>query len=198
MDQRYYFKCLYCERPFAVEIGASDLTETIRAIEKAACPLCNETAIKVMGRVEKKYLVKDGIKAACDARCTNAVGPHCDCVCGNENHGTHRLVVFSKIVGKLEVVNKDMLNNNEDYLARIKKLAHCKRNLIDMIKSTLAVKYEKVLAFEKEHGAYRMAWEDYEKYLKYRDTLRRIDKIESLRLVKRKVTELAKLYAGVR
>jgi hypothetical protein len=153
-----------------------------------------------MGRVEKTNLVRDSIKAACDLRCTNAMGPKCDCVCSNANHGTYRLVTYSKVVGKLEVVNKDLLNDNEAYLARIKRLAHCKRNLIDMIKSTIEMKYEKALtALKASEGSYwRLTDEDYNGYLKYREILRRIDKIEDMKLVKRKVTELAKLYAGVR
>src|SRR5579872_6655115 len=107
MTDRWYFKCEWCERPFACEGPRED----VEAIRKANCPLCDESnKVRVMGRVEKTNIVRSKVKAACDLRCTSAIGPHCDCLCNNLNHGTHRLVTFDKIVGKLSVVNADMLN----------------------------------------------------------------------------------------
>lgn len=29
----------------------------------------------------------DGVTGRCDAKCYNATGPDCDCVCGGRNHG---------------------------------------------------------------------------------------------------------------
>lgn len=29
----------------------------------------------------------DGVVGRCDAKCYNATGPDCDCVCGGANHG---------------------------------------------------------------------------------------------------------------
>jgi hypothetical protein len=29
----------------------------------------------------------EGIQGRCDAKCYNATGPDCDCVCGSRNHG---------------------------------------------------------------------------------------------------------------
>jgi hypothetical protein len=49
--------------------------------------------LELMGRVSRKPgLVLDSERCACDARCTNAPGPCCECQCGGENHGTGRVV----------------------------------------------------------------------------------------------------------
>jgi len=106
---REFLKCTFCERPLSVNVESR---EELGFILKQACPLCGELALRYMGQVRKTNIVRGGVKAACDLRCTSAVGPKCDCVCANENHGTHRLVVFDKVVGKLEVVEKDLLNGN--------------------------------------------------------------------------------------
>lgn len=29
----------------------------------------------------------EGLVGRCDARCYNATGPECDCICGGKNHG---------------------------------------------------------------------------------------------------------------
>lgn len=46
---------------------------------------------EVMGRVvDARTYAKE--VCACDARCTHASGPHCECHCGGVNHGTGRTV----------------------------------------------------------------------------------------------------------
>src|SRR5690348_5791065 len=126
MVNRHFLKCTYCERPLSVN---ADTNEELKFILEQACPLCNEVALRYMGRVQQTNLVKTGVKSACDLLCTNAVGPKCDCVCVNANHGTHRLVYFDKVVGKLAVMEKDLLNDNENYLARIKRMAEAKNRI---------------------------------------------------------------------
>lgn len=201
--ERYYFKCTFCERPFAMNLEYKDVTDLrtqVRNIQLSACPLCNTPeVVKVMGRVQKTNIVRTGVKAACDLRCTNAVGPKCDCLCGNVNHGTYKLVTYNKVVGKLEVVNKEMLKDNEFYLLRVAKLANTKRNLITLIKATCELKYNEILYKIKEgRSSWNLSSTEYDQYTKCRSIMYRLNKIENLFLVKRKVTELAKLYAGVR
>ncbi len=36
------------------------------------------------------YQDSSGVRGRCDARCYNATGPHCDCICGGLNHGVGR------------------------------------------------------------------------------------------------------------
>lgn len=201
--ERYYFKCTFCERPFAMNLEYKDVTDLrtqVRNIQLSACPLCNTPeVVKVMGRVQKTNIVRTGVKAACDLRCTNAVGPKCDCLCGNVNHGTYKLVTYNKVVGKLEVVNKEMLKDNEFYLLRVAKLANTKRNLITLIKATCELKYNEILYKIKEgRSSWNLSSTEYDQYTKCRSIMYRLNKIENLFLVKRKVTELAKLYADVR
>jgi len=194
MADRWYFKCEWCERPFACECPRED----VEAVRKANCPLCGEAQVRVMGRVEKTNIVRGGVKAACDLRCTNAVGPKCDCVCVNENHGTHRLVSFDKVVGKLAVVNADMLNDNENYLARIKRMAAAKNRIKVNVITFLNYQYRNILAEAKEKGGYwKLKYEDYYKYQDYKRMLQKIDKIEDLKSIQRKINSLTGLIKQI-
>jgi len=169
--------------------------EELKFILEQACPLCGELALRYMGRVEKTNLVKNGVKSACDLRCTNAIGPKCDCVCSNENHGTHRLVVFSKVVGKLEVVEKDLLNDNETYLARIKRMAAAKNSIKVKVITFLNYKYRDVL---KAYSVKRYLDNDeYWKHHEYKEMLQKIDKLEDLKSIQRKINSLTHLIPKI-
>jgi hypothetical protein len=45
-----------------------------------------------MGIVHANRLVNIETRPPCDARCTNALGPKCDCICFGKNHGSRRIV----------------------------------------------------------------------------------------------------------
>jgi len=189
---RHFLKCAFCERPMSVNV---ETPAEIKFILEQACPLCGELALRYMGRVEKTNLVKNGVKSACDLRCTNAIGPKCDCVCLNENHGTHRLVVFSKIVGKLEVVEKDLLNDNENYLARIKRMALAKNSIKVKVLTFLTYKYREVIA---AYGVKRyLDGDEYWQYQSYRQMLQKIDKLEDLKSIQRKINSLTHLIPTI-
>ena len=68
-------------------------------IREAPCPAC-EGPTEYMGRVERGRVVEDEEDCPCDARCTAARGPNCDCSCGGENHGSDRLVKIIRDKGK--------------------------------------------------------------------------------------------------
>jgi len=191
---RHYMRCTYCERPLAIESEREEL----KVILEQACPLCGEKALRYMGQVHKTDIVRQGVKAACDARCTNAVGPKCDCVCVNKNHGTKKLVVFNKVVGKLEVVEKDLLNNNEVFLARIKRMAVAKNSIKVNVIAFLNWKNREILALAKEKDGYwRLGWDDYNKYSIYQQRLKKIDKIEDLKSIQRKINSLTKMIPQI-
>lgn len=192
MVNRHFLKCSFCERPMSVN---AENGEEIKFILEQACPLCGEKALRYMGRVEKTNLVKNGIKSACDLRCTNAIGPKCDCVCSNENHGTHRLVVFSKVVGKLEVVEKDLLNDNENYLARIKRMAAAKNSIKVKVITFLNYKYREVLAAYKVKRY--LDNDEYWKHRAYNEMLQKIDKLEDLKSIQRKINSLTHLIPKI-
>lgn len=192
MVNRHFLKCTACERPLSVNVETS---EELQFILKQACPLCREVALRYMGRVQQTNLVKSGVKSACDLRCTNAVGPKCDCVCTHENHGTHRLIIFDKVVGRLEVVEKDLLNNNEAYLARIKRMATAKNSIKVKAITFLNYKYRDVLvAVRKNDYSNREVWY---KYDNYKEFLRRVDKIEDLQSIQKKVNLFAKMIPQI-
>jgi hypothetical protein len=191
---RHYGRCSYCERPLAFEADRTD----IQFILDQPCPLCGEKALRYMGRVQRKNLVKDITKSVCDERCTNARGPHCDCFCGNVNHGTKKLIVFNKVVGRLEVVEKDLLNHNTEYLARIKRMAAAKNSIKVKVITFLNYMNRKILVEAKEKGGYwRLQYDDYHQYRMYQDMLRKIDKIEDLKSIQRKINSLTHLIPSI-
>ena len=74
-------KCMDCLSAFAV-------AEQARKMQCA----CGGSKVEYMGRVQGDKLKRTEERCACDARCTNAQGPVCDCQCGGLNHGTGRTV----------------------------------------------------------------------------------------------------------
>jgi hypothetical protein len=192
---RFYFRCTWCERVVSVNCSS----EEVNAVIKAPCPLCNEVALRVMGRVEKSNIVRTSVKSACDERCTNAQGPHCSCECSQVNHGTKKLISFDKIVGKLSVVNAEMLNNNEAYLQRIKRMAEAKNKIKVNVIAFLTWKNKKILDWLKQPGnsSWRLAYEEYHAYQVYKKTLERIDKIEDLKSIQKKINSLTGLIKKI-
>jgi hypothetical protein len=196
MTNRHFLKCSFCERPMSVNV---EKPEELQFILTQACPLCGELALRYMGKVQNTNLVKTGVKSACDLRCTNAVGPKCDCPCENANHGTHRLVVFDKIVGKLEVVEKDLLNNNEAYLARIKRMAAAKNSIKVKVITFLTYQNRKVIDWVnvKKQPYWRLAYEEQQAYAKYQQFLKKIDKIEDLQSIQKKINSITHLIPQI-
>lgn len=190
--QRFYIRCMYCERPMAIE-GSR---EHVKFILDQACPLCGEKAFRYMGEVHKTDIVRQGVKAVCDERCTNAKGPKCTCDCFQKNHGLKKLVVFNKVVGKLEVVEKDLLNGNVEYLQRIKRMAEAKNRIKQKVLSFLKFKYkEQIKIVEADHGY--LQWPEYTKYSTYRKYLQQIDKIEDYTSIQKKVNTLARMLSKI-
>lgn len=190
---RYYLSCTYCERPLSVNV---EVGNTIEEIAESACPLCNEKALRIMGRVEKNDIVRERVKAPCDLRCTNAIGPKCVCDCNCQNHGTKKLVRYNKFFRKLEVVEQDLLNNNEKYLARIKRMAVAKINIKERVLAFLEWKYgESVKKCKREWFGYGS--KEYDDYTKYHKIKERIDKIEDFRSIQKKINQLVKLIPQI-
>ncbi len=74
-----YFKC-------------HDCLSTFTSREKITLCVCGGT-VESMGKVGRPGIFfRTEEHCACDARCTNAMGPSCDCACGGENHGTGKVV----------------------------------------------------------------------------------------------------------
>jgi hypothetical protein len=97
---RWFIRCGECLTIASVEgKPAMEFTYLV-----ASCGICGSRRVENMGRVERDRLVHQFEQCACDARCTSARGPHCDCSCGGKNHGTGRTVVITVDAGAVPVV----------------------------------------------------------------------------------------------
>ena len=102
------------------------------------------------------------------------------------------------MIGKLEVVEKDLLNGNSDYLARIKRMAAAKNSIKVNVITFLNYQYKNILAEVKEKGGYwKLKYEDYYKYQTYTQMLKKIDKIEDLKSIQRKINSLTGLIKQI-
>jgi hypothetical protein len=84
---RWFVRCRLC-----LSIGAVDAISLPKGT--LVCSGC-DGPIEIMGRVDgcTSHLET---RCKCDARCTNAKGPNCDCSCGGKNHGSGMLVSFAE------------------------------------------------------------------------------------------------------
>jgi len=94
---RYFIRCVDCLAVGAVDVPDPKPYEP--AVRPGVCPCGGRT--ESMGRVERARLVHDSIVSACDARCTSARGPSCDCHCGGKNHGSRLVVAIAIDAGPL-------------------------------------------------------------------------------------------------
>lgn len=75
----------------------------------AALCACGNQWVEYMGRAGKQRLEKDAKACPCDARCTAARGPQCDCQCGGKNHGSNLLVDVIVDAGPIPVLKMLMV-----------------------------------------------------------------------------------------
>ena len=104
---RHFYKC-----PLCLCVAAVDAPHQ-QAIE---CGHCSEP-MEYMGRVYQERLVKDETRCACDARCTSAAGPKCDCHCGGKNHGrgtvVHVRIECGKVIAEVKPTAKQVMEAKE-------------------------------------------------------------------------------------
>lgn len=94
-SSRHFWKCPLCLTVAATE-GCSH--------SRIDCGHC-KVAMNYMGRVSGQRLTQTAECCPCDARCTNATGPSCDCSCGGVNHGSRMLVTVTIDCGPVPVAN---------------------------------------------------------------------------------------------
>jgi hypothetical protein len=92
---RHFWKCPLCLTVAAVE------SDTVGKLDCGHCRI----AMNYMGKVSQSRLTRTEERCACDARCTNAVGPSCDCQCGGVNHGTQAVVTVTVDAGPIPQAN---------------------------------------------------------------------------------------------
>ncbi len=89
---RFFYRCRACCHVVAVD-GELEMVTSANGARVVATRCACDGKLELMGRVGRKPgLVLDSQRCACDARCTCATGPSCDCSCGGVNHGTGRVV----------------------------------------------------------------------------------------------------------
>jgi len=90
---RHFWKC-----PLCLTVAATEGNN----VSSLNCGHC-KVSMNYMGRVSQNRLVQTHERCACDARCTGAVGPSCDCVCGGVNHGRNAVVEVTVDCGPVPV-----------------------------------------------------------------------------------------------
>lgn len=120
---RHYFKCWDCLEPFAINSVDHKFSATTKN-SGVRCPFCGGNTY-YMGMVQGVRLVTKETRCACDDRCTNAVGHVCDCQCGGENHGTHRVVEVTVDRGgipqPMHLFREECVDRAVDFLMGINK-----------------------------------------------------------------------------
>lgn len=101
---RHYYKYPCCLSVYVFESEAR---------HGSHCGHC-EDRLTYMGYVhqDRDVLEKKVEACPCDARCTNALGPSCNCKCGGVNHGSNLVVSFDKVVGKTPKPTDDRNKKN--------------------------------------------------------------------------------------
>jgi hypothetical protein len=128
---RHFYRCIDCLSVVATEGQIRPVQVPPRyTYSYSECRGCGGQ-IEYMGEVRRNCLQRRELRVPCDARCTGAIGPHCDCQCGGENHGTNRLVEVLIEAGKVPrvMVPADASAKGEAYreLVRTVRSAHNER-----------------------------------------------------------------------
>lgn len=85
----HYYRCKECLTTYTTE---KRLPECSYKTAQAVCD-CGCERSEYLGQSSRpNRLVRQATLCACDARCTYATGPNCDCSCLGANHGTGRTI----------------------------------------------------------------------------------------------------------
>lgn len=155
-----YYKCLDC---------LSTFTSEEHQIDRCSC----NGNITKMGEVKGTHFGHEATTSVCDARCTDACGPLCDCPCGGLNHGTGKMVTTWVIDGKVTIKEVD-----SEALARAAEW----RTIRDLI-SNLLEEQRKDYETTKDWNTYRLYNSNKYKYAKICESKQhksRIDKANTL------------------
>lgn len=98
--RRHFWRCLDCLSVMATDGEKADFQhyDPGRGVVFSLKCGCNGR-LDYMGEVHRDRLATESWACPCDARCTNAPGPKCECSCGGKNHGTGIVVRVLKDAG---------------------------------------------------------------------------------------------------
>lgn len=91
---RSFYRCPSCLSVVAVDQPSIRTGE----YQRPECSICNRS-LDWMGFVQAERLGYNVQRPPCDARCTNATGPNCECTCKGVNHGSGKLVTVWRDTG---------------------------------------------------------------------------------------------------
>jgi hypothetical protein len=115
---RWFIRCTTCLAVSAVEEHPN--------LGDWRCGICGGS-FENMGRVERDRLINEHLAAICDDRCTSARGPICNCKCGGQHHGSHRVVRVVRDAGKVPTVTpsvgRDQCRLNAEEYRRMRAAA---------------------------------------------------------------------------
>lgn len=112
VPDRFFYRCADCLSVMAID---AELRWILRPDAEQPYPAANVYMLgkcgacggylEFMGKVERNRLVRTEERSPCDARCTHARGPSCDCKCGGMNHGSGLWVTVTIDAGGIPVAN---------------------------------------------------------------------------------------------
>src|SRR5271166_2603156 len=129
---RWYYKSTDCLTPVTY-------SDKVRIL-KCACG----GKMLIMGEVIKGRITNTEELTVCDARCTEATGPSCNCKCRGEHHGTGRTVQIITDLGSGEIkaeVNAEAIDRGRTW-----------RALVESAYNRVALKFGSALDVYKKGG----------------------------------------------
>ena len=173
VSELHYFRCDDCLS--AMTVKDSDLPGTARACE-GFC-VCTGP-VHYIGRVHETHYQREGEKAPCDKRCTNASGPDCNCRCSCKNHGTGKLVTVVVEEGKIRVTSFDQASIDKGNAWRaLREEFNREYNRVWGSVKEAARTY--TCTYEQRYDYFRIS-QQFEKAIKMRVYSRRQKRVESL------------------
>ena len=170
---RWYLRCGHC-------LGIVAVNE--QPPRELYCATCGGP-VECMGRVtpERKLHVSTEFVIPCDARCTGAKGPSCDCSCNAVNHGT----------GALVEINHDTAIPKIPQLDRANRLA-----IAEEFKAAFSVLQQ--LKMDRWPDRIRnkteyLAGDNYGQYLKYQTFLEELSDIRRMKQHKARMGRIRKI-----
>lgn len=178
--QRHFWRCSDCLSVVATE-GETDAYYKLNSYGGRYLGIdCTCGGIYThMGRVERQRLVKDELRCACDARCTHAAGPTCECSCGGVNHGKGVVVAVT--------VDKGGVPQIKPVDTKALKVAEEFREAVEETKKALGWAFEVIQL--KNQGV----WVEYDKFCSMISVMKKFRTAQGYQTHKRRMAALQEL-----
>jgi len=185
MTTRHFYRCNDCLSVVTVDEELPWYVDEQGIGRKGKCGACDGW-IEYLGRTQRTRLVRDEDRCPCDARCTFARGPNCDCRCGGANHGSQAWVRVVVDAGGIPIVQTphDAAGKAEQYW-----------DLVEAARTAVEQRYERFFAM-KRAGEYLRPG-DFSEYLDGCGWYRAIGAAQKMRSHAGRNKKLARIAEGV-